>query len=50
MSSDNLTQVIPTLNNLINGLASKLHFSNLASACRHFGAQLNLKLNLAVPS
>ena len=32
------------INNFIVGLASKLGFSNLASARRHFDAQLNLKL------
>ena len=48
MSSENQAQVIATLNNFIIGLVNKLRFSNLASARRHFDAQLNLKLNLAV--
>jgi hypothetical protein len=44
MSSQNQARVTATLNNFIIGLASKLRFSNLASARRHFNAQLNLKL------
>ena len=44
MSSRNQARVTATLNNFIIGLASKLRFSNLASARRHFNAQLNLKL------
>lgn len=44
MSSENQAQVMATLNNFIVGLANKLRFSNLASARRHFDAQLNLKL------
>ena len=44
MSSDNQAEVMATLNNFIIGLANKLRFSNLASARRHFDAQLNLRL------
>lgn len=44
MSSKNQAQVMATLNNFIIGLVSKLRFSNLATARRHFDAQLNLKL------
>jgi predicted transposase YbfD/YdcC len=50
MSSETQAQVIATLNNFIIGLTNKLRFSNLASARRHFDAQLNLTLNLAVSS
>ena len=44
MSDDNQAEVMAVLNNFIVGLAGKLGFSNLASARRHFDAQLNLKL------
>ena len=44
MSSDNQAEVTAILNSFIVGLAKKLGFSNLASARRHFDAQLNLKL------
>ena len=44
MSDDNQAEVMAILNNFIIGLARKLGFSNLASARRHFDAQLNLKL------
>ena len=44
MSDDNQAEVMAVLNNFIIGLARKLGFSNLASARRHFDAQLNLKL------
>jgi predicted transposase YbfD/YdcC len=44
MSSEIQAQVIATLNNFVIGLVNKLRFSNLASARRHFDAQLNLKL------
>lgn len=44
MSSDNQAEVTAILNSFIIGLAKKLGFSNLASARRHFNAQLNLKL------
>lgn len=44
MSSENQTQVMATLNYFILGLVKKLRFPNLASARRHFDAQLNLKL------
>lgn len=43
-SNDNQAEVMAVINNFIVGLASKLGFSNLASARRHFDAQLNLKL------
>lgn len=41
MSNVNQAQVIATLNNFIIGLATKLGFTNLASAQRHFDAQIN---------
>ena len=44
MSDTNQAQVTAVLNNFIVSLASKLRFSNLASARRHFNAQLNLSL------
>ena len=44
VSSENQAQVMATLNNFIVGLANKLRFSNLASARRHFDAQLKLRL------
>ena len=44
MSNDNQAEVMAVLNNFIVGLSSKLGFSNLASARRHFDAQLNMKM------
>lgn len=44
MSNAKQAQAMATLNNFIIGLTSKLRFSNLAVARRHFDAQLNLKL------
>jgi len=44
MSDDNQAQVVAVLNNFIVGLASKMGFSNWASARRHFDAQFNLAL------
>ncbi len=44
MNDDNQAQVVAALNNFIVGLASKMGFSNLASARRHFNVQLNLAL------
>jgi hypothetical protein len=44
MSNNNQAQVMATLNNFIIGLVNKLSFSNLASARRHFNAQLTLQL------
>jgi predicted transposase YbfD/YdcC len=44
MSNDNQAAVMAILNSFIVGLAKKLGFSNLASARRHFNAQLNLEL------
>lgn len=44
MSDDNQAEVMAVLNNFIVGLVSKMGFSNLASARRHFDAQLGLKL------
>jgi uncharacterized protein YdaU (DUF1376 family) len=43
MSNDKQAEVTAILNSFIVGLAKKLGFSNLASARRHFDAQLNLK-------
>lgn len=47
MSNENQAQVMATLNNFIIGLVNKLRFRNLASARRHFDAQLNLILATA---
>ena len=47
MTTENQAQVMATLNNFIVGLANKLCFKNLASARRHFNAQLNLRLAAA---
>jgi len=47
MSNKNQAQVMATLNNFVIGLVSKLRFKNLASARRHFDAQLNLLLATA---
>jgi predicted transposase YbfD/YdcC len=44
MSDDKQAEVMAIMNNFIVGLTRKLGFSNLASARRHFDAQLNLKL------
>jgi len=44
ISDTNQAQVMAVLNNFIVALANKLGFSNLASARRHFDAQLNLGL------
>jgi predicted transposase YbfD/YdcC len=41
MANVNQAQVIATLNNFIIGLATKLGFKNLASAQRHFDAEIN---------
>ena len=44
MSDENQAEVMAVPNKFIVALARKLGFSSLASACRHFEAQLNLKL------
>ena len=44
MFNDHQAEVMAVLNNFIVGLARKLGFSNLASARRHFDAQLNLQM------
>lgn len=44
MGYNNLGQVMAVINNFIIGLVKKMGFSNLASARRHFDAQLNLNL------
>jgi hypothetical protein len=43
MPSEIQALVMATLNNFVIGLVNKLRFPNLASARRHFDAQLNLK-------
>ena len=48
MSNDNQAEVMAVLNSFIVGLPSKLGFSNLASARRHFDVQLNLKLATSI--
>ncbi len=47
MSDTNQAQVVAALNNFIVGLTAKMGFLNLASARRHFDAQLNLALAMA---
>ena len=48
MGDTNQAQVVAALNNFIVGLVAKMGFSNLASARRHFDAQLNIALAIAV--
>ena len=47
MGDKNQAQVVAVLNNFIVGIASKMGFTNLASARRHFDAQFNLVLATA---